>query len=56
MGNKLSDFIEVFEMVDELIWLIIKGKRILLLDCVFLGSIIIDKGKIVGIEKGMDIV
>ena len=41
-------------MADELTRLIIKGKRILLPDCVSSGSIIIDKGKIVGIEKGMD--
>ena len=41
-------------MADESTRLIIKGKRILLPDCVSSGSIIIDKGKIVGIEKGMD--
>ena len=41
-------------MADESTRLIIKGKRILLPDCVSSGSIIIDKGKIVGIEKGTD--
>lgn len=41
------------EMADGAAPLVIKGKRILLPDCVTSGSIIIDRGKIVEIEKGL---
>ena len=41
-------------MADAEEFLIIKGKRILLPDCVSSGSIIVKNGKIVGIEKGLD--
>ena len=34
--------------------LIIKGKRILLPDCISSGCIVVKNGKIVGIERGMD--
>lgn len=41
-------------MADAEELLIIKGKRILLPDCISSGSIIVKNGKIVEIEKGPD--
>ena len=41
-------------MADAEEFLIIKGKRILLPDCISSGSIIVKNGKIVGIERGLD--
>ena len=41
-------------MADAEELLIIKGKRILLPDCISSGSIIVKNGKMVGIERGTD--
>jgi len=41
-------------MADAEEFLIIKGTRILLPDCISSGSIIAKNGKIVGIERGLD--